>query len=85
MEIKAIDGTVVDVQPRKVFRVADALLRVKRVKIMDMVAARGGGQTPTVLCTFEGGVPPPFMAELKLGAEVPFPGDVVASLLKEQG
>jgi hypothetical protein len=81
--IIAIDGTEVEVRNRAKFRVGDAIFSVKRVKFSERVAAREGGTTPVVVCVFEGGIPPENMIGMNIGQESPFPGDVVAELLKQ--
>ncbi len=79
-ELAAVDGTKVAVFGKTRFRLGDAIFAVKRVK-PETVAARSGGITQVVLCVFEGGIPPEFMKGLEIGKEVPFPGDVVATMV----
>lgn len=82
-QIGALDGTLVEVRNRAKFRVGDAIFSVKRVKSLETVAGREGGTTPVVLCIFEGGIQPENMNGLSIGQETPFPGDVVAELIKQ--
>ena len=79
-ELTAVDGVKVAVFNRARFRLGDAIFAVKRVKA-ETVAARSGGITPVVICVFEGGIPPEFMKGVEVGKEVPFPGDVVATMV----
>lgn len=81
--IGAIDGTLIEVRNRTKFRVGDAIFSVKRVKSLEKVAGRDKGTTPVVLCVFEGGIQPENMSGLSIGQETPFPGDVVAELIKQ--
>jgi len=83
MEIKAVDGSNVTVLGRVRFRLGDAIFKVKRVRPHETVAARAGGTTPVVICTFEGGIPPQPMKNLEVGQEFPLPGDMVATLVKQ--
>jgi hypothetical protein len=78
-ELTTVDGAKVAVYVRTRFRLGDGIFSVKRVKL-ETVAARAGGTTPVVMCVFEGGIPPEFL-KVAVGTEVPFPGDVVATMI----